>query len=242
MGPLVYVLPVHNEEPFLAASVARARASLDRFPGSAVILVENGSRDRSWDLSQSLEASDGTRVYAFRELSAGIGYAYHRGLTEALARFGPLESVWAVLTAADLPFGFSDLDAALTHIAPRSSSRMLMGSKAHPESTFESGPKRRAMTVAYRLARRLALGMRVGDSQGTVFLRLDFAATLVPKIKARDFFYTTELCHYAERAGEEIVELPVSPDGILRASTVRSLHDGLGMARELLRLRREDRG
>jgi dolichyl-phosphate beta-glucosyltransferase len=242
MGPIVYVLPVHNEEAFLAANVDRARSRLARFPGSEVFLVENGSRDRSWPIAQELEANasaGGTPVRAFRELSAGIGYAYHRGLTEAVARFGASSSVWTVLTATDLPFGFSDLEAALFHITS-SSSRVLMGSKAHPDSRFYAGPKRKLMTAAYRIARRLVLGMRVGDSQGTVFLRLDLAATLLPRIKARGFFYSTELCHFAERSGERIVELPVAPDAVLRASTVRSFHDGLGMAKELLRLRRED--
>ena len=116
-----------------------------------------------------------------------------------------------------------------------------MGSKAHPHSRIDNGPKRRLMTAAYRVARRMAVGMRVGDSQGSVFLRLDVAAELRPLIKARGFFYSTELCHFAERAGETIVELPVSPDAVLRASTVRSVRDGLGMARELLRLRAEEK-
>lgn len=244
MGPLVYILPVHNEEALLAANVARARVYLERFPGSEVYAVENGSEDRSWPIAQELEASAKkggvTPVRAFREPQAGIGYAYHRGLTEALARFGASSSAWAILTGADLPFGFSDLEAALVHLMD-SRSRILMGSKAHPESRIDNGPKRRLMTAAYRVARRLAVGMRVGDSQGSVFLRLDLAAELLPKIKARGFFYSTELCHFAERGGESIVELPVAPDAVLRASTVRSVRDGLGMARELMRLRAEER-
>lgn len=244
MGPLVYILPVHNEEKLLAANVGRARAYLERFPGSEVYAVENGSVDRSWSIAQELEAASkesGTvPVRAFREPQAGIGFAYHRGLTEALARFGPSPSTWAVLTGADLPFGFSDLEAALVYLVD-SSSRILMGSKAHPHSRIDNGPKRRLMTAAYRVARRMAVGMRVGDSQGSVFLRLDVAAELRPLIKARGFFYSTELCHFAERGGETIVELPVSPDAVLRASTVRSVRDGLGMARELLRLRAQEK-
>lgn len=247
MGPLVYILPVHNEEALLAANVARARLYLERFPGSEIYPVENGSDDRSWPIAQELEAtakngegSAVTPVRAFREPQAGIGFAYHRGLTEAVARFGPSRSAWAILTGADLPFGFSDLEAALVHIGG-SSSRILMGSKAHPHSRIDNGPKRRLMTAAYRVARRLAVGMQVGDSQGSVFLRLDLAVELLPKIKARGFFYSTELCHFAERRGETIVELPVAPDAVLRASTVRSVRDGLGMAKELMRLRREDK-
>jgi len=80
--------------------------------------------------------------------------------------------------------------------------------------------------------------MNVGDSQGSVFLRLDLAAELISKVQARGFFYSTELCHYAERAGEEIVELPVVLEAAQRASTVRPGRDGFTMARELWRLRK----
>jgi glycosyltransferase involved in cell wall biosynthesis len=248
LGPFVYVLPVHNEEALLARNVERARTYLERFPGSWVLAVENGSRDRSWAVAQELEAraqaSGQTPVAAFREPEAGIGFAYHRGLTEALGRVGPSPSAWAILTGADLPFGFSDLEAALVHLgAPPGpgAPRVLMGSKAHPQSRIDNGPTRRLMTAAYRVARRLAVGMQVGDSQGSVFVRLDLAAELAPRIKARGFFYSTELCHVAERAGEVIVELPVAPDAALRPSTVSPVRDGLGMARELVRLRREDK-
>jgi glycosyltransferase involved in cell wall biosynthesis len=240
MSRLVYVLPVHNEERLLVGNVTRLTSYLERLPGSEVFLVENGSRDASWDLARRL-ASDITGshvpVRAFREPNAGIGHAYHRGLVEALDRLGPSASLWAVLTGADLPFGSSDLEAALIALE-RSDSRILVGSKAHPDSQADTGPKRRAMSAMYRVARRLAVGMKVGDSQGSVFVRLDLAAELVPRIEARGFFYSTELCHFAERAGETIVELPVVLEASPRASTVRPAADGLTMARDLWRLRK----
>lgn len=240
MSNVVYVVPVHNEERVLTANVGRLTSYLGRHPGAEVFLVENGSRDASWALAQELEAKSppGVPVRAFREENAGIGHAYHRGLTEAVLRFGPSERRWAILTAADLPFGFSDLEAALVALE-RSPSRILMGSKAHPESKVPTGLARTTMSALYRVARRLAVGMRVGDSQGSVFLRLDLAAELMPKIQARGFFYSTELCHYAERAGETILELPVTLAVSERASTVRPVKDGLQMARQLWQLRKQ---
>lgn len=242
MSSVVYVVPVHNEETVLAANVGRLTAYLDRHPGSEVFLVENGSRDASWALAQDLEAKASSRVpvRAFREEAAGIGHAYHRGLTEAVARFGVTEPRWAILTAADLPFGFSDLEAALSALE-QAPSRILMGSKAHRRSRAPTGMTRTTMSSLYRVARRLVVGMRVGDSQGSVFLRLDLAAELMPKIQARGFFYSTELCHYAERAGESILELPVTLEISGRASTVRPVKDGLLMARQLWQLRQQGR-
>ena len=237
MPRFVYVLPVHNEERLLADNVARLTVLLARVPGSEIELVENGSRDGSWAVVERLARDDErVPVRAFREADAGIGYAYHRGLTEALARFGPAMDVWAVLTAADLPFGASDLEAVEGALA-QAPWRILMGSKAHRASVVQRDPQRRLMSALYRVARRAVVGMKVGDSRGSVFLRLDLAAVLVPRIEARGFFYSTELCHLAERAGESILEVPVTLEPSLRASTVRPAADSVTMARALWRLR-----
>lgn len=238
MVTLVYLLPVHNEQAVLGQNVARLRAHLERRGDAHVFLVENGSQDTSWTICQELAKQPHTS--AFREERAGIGYAYHRGLTEALDRFGPSDRTWAILTAADLPFGFTDLDAATVHLE-RGTARILMGSKAHPSSAVGRGAQRWLMSQTYRLARRALLGMRVGDSQGSIFLRLDLAATIVPGIASRGFFYSTELCQAAERAGETIEELPVTLEEAKRASTVRPLRHGTEMLSQMWALRQRQR-
>lgn len=235
MFTLVYFLPVHNEQTVLAANVARLREHLAKLEGSEIFLLENGSRDTSWTICQELAKQPG--ISAFKEERAGIGYAYARGFEEALAKYGPSTKHWAVLTAADLPFGFSDLGSALT-LFERGTSRVLMGSKAHPDSVAPRGLKRTAMSQAYRVARRAIVGMKVGDSQGSMFVRLDLAAEIAPKVESRGFFYSTELCHHAERAGETIVELPVTLEASKRASTVRPVKHGTEMLKQLWELRK----
>lgn len=235
MVKLVYFLPVHNEQTVLAANVARLRERLAHHQGAEIYLLENASRDTSWTIAQELAKQPGT--FAFKEDRAGIGYAYARGFEEALAAHGPSTTTWAVLTAADLPFGFSDLDAGMLFLE-QGASRILMGSKAHPESVVGRGAQRWVMSQAYRFARRAFLGMRVGDSQGSVFVRLDLAAEIAPKVEARGFFYSTELCHHAERAGESIEELPVLLEEAKRASTVRPVKHGTEMLRQMWDLRK----
>jgi len=58
---------------------------------------------------------------------------------------------------------------------------------------------------------------------------LDMAARLVPLVKSRDFFYTTELVLHLERLGDRPVELPVTLAPSRRASTVRPLRHGTAM-------------
>lgn len=249
----MYVLPVHNEEKVLADNVARLVAHLSgdvssHFGSLHVFLVENGSRDASWRIAEELgkrsaaekSGASGQKhaidVRAFREPNAGLGWAYQRGLEEAIATFGPSKDHWAVLTAADLPFGFSDLEAALPTFEDPSA-RIMIGSKAHPRSVAGRAANRRLMSLVYRVARRVTIGMRVRDSQGSVFVRLDFASELLPRIESRGFFYSTELCYFAERRGEIIRELPIVLQESIRPSTVRPLRDGAEMAKELWRLR-----
>jgi dolichyl-phosphate beta-glucosyltransferase len=243
MPHFVYLLPVHNEALVLEANTVRLAEHLARFEHATILLVENGSADASFAICERLTGQRGcVRVLAFREPAAGMGYAYDRGLREALAAHGPDPNVWVVLTAADLPFGFTDLEQVVAALEGERETdrpaRMLIGSKAHHESRAGTGFKRRSMSAAYRVARWALVGMRVGDSQGSVFVRLDLAAGLVDRVEARGFFYSTELCFFAERAGERIREVPVVLESQTRPSTVRAWKHGTEMARQLWELRR----
>jgi len=236
--PLTYVLPVHNEETILLGNVARLRSALAAHAGATILLVENGSQDGSAALARGL-AKDAhpVPVHAFSLTDAGIGHAFDRGIRAALALAGASTSHWLVLTAADLPFGFTDLEQALPHLGD-GSGPLLIGSKAHPRSVVRV-PRRRALaTRVYRGLRRAVAGMRTGDSQGSLFLRLDVAAKLVDLVLSRDFFYTTELVFHAERLRHPIIELPVTSAPEARASTVRPVRHGAGMLLALLRTTR----
>lgn len=237
---LSYVLPVHDDEGVLAPNVGVLVDRLAQRVGSEVLLVENGSRDGSWEVAQGLGgAPRGVRVVPLREERAGLGYAYARGLSELVTRHGPSKTRWAVLTGTDLPFAFTDLDAALP-LLEGGASRAVAGSKAHPKSEAWAGSRRFVMSVTYRLARRLALGMSLRDSQGSFFLRLDLVAEIAPHVAARDFFYTTELAYLVESAGERIAEVPVILEAHQRTpttSTVRPFRDASRMLKQLVELR-----
>ena len=240
---LVYVLPVHNESPTLLDKVAQLWTWLDGLDAE-VLMVENGSRDNSWDLAQEIARDAPVPTAAFTEANAGIGYGYDRGITEARNRNGASADVWLVLTAADLPFADTDLRRALP-IMEAGEARMVMGSKAHPDTDIELSTLRSLTTFGYKFARRTVLGMKVGDSQGSMFVRADLAAEVAPKVKARDFFYSTEFCHYVEHGGDRIVEVAIDVVPEVRPSSVKPLKDGTTMAKKLWELRgrtrREDK-
>ena len=224
-----YLVPIYNEEKVLPAT---ARAIVDRLaahPGSELIMVENGSTDSSPVLVEELAAQlnrPGVGVVAAHS-AKGYGNAMRHGIDVASGDM-------LVITAADLPFGFSDLDEAL-RLDPRPS--LMIGSKAHPRSRVAASIQRRLMSQAFRLLRLALIGLRVGDSQGTILVDRDLAGRVRPHLQAGDFFFSTELIAVAARMGATPVELPVDYSTPRAGSTVRPLEDGLRMGRALVELR-----
>src|SRR5439155_13025857 len=98
----------------------------------------------------------GGSVPVRHETSAkGLGNALRRGMEVANAQR-------IMLTAADLPFGFSDLDEALA-LDPFPD--VVVGSKAHPKSSVHVPLQRRVMSRGLWALRRLMFGLDIGDSQ-----------------------------------------------------------------------------
>ena len=223
-----YVLPVHNQEHVIATSVDRLLARLHAFPGSEVILVENGSTDASPALCAQLAgafAGNGVNVRVARS-ETGLGNALRRGI--ALATGDIL-----VLSAADLPFGFTDLEALLA-TDPRP--RLAIGSKAHPRSRTRIPAVRRTMSEAFRLLRLVVIGLRVRDSQGTILIDAQLAREIAPRLRCGDFLISTEIVAWGARLGATPVELPITYSAT-SGSTVSPLGDSVRMARGLFSLR-----
>lgn len=236
-----FILPAHNEENVLERSVQRIVERLGDRPGTEVVIAENGSSDATWEIAERLaRETKAIKVFAYREANAGLGYALQRALEEML-RVHPLpEDRWLVLTGAELPVGFSDLDAVLRLEETEPVPDVVIGSKAHPESRLDNnGIGRRAASSFYRLARLAILGMRTGDSQGMFFIRQEVARPIVPFIEARDFFWTTEFTYYLEKAGRTIVEVPIALERAGRPSSVRVFKHGRRMLKQLVGFRAE---
>ncbi len=227
----VYFVPVHNEAAILAKSVEKLEAALSAYPGSEVFLLENGSSDNSSKIAKSLEGTrQGVTFRAFSTPLAGMGHAYRLGL-QHLPKLDASRRV--VFTAADLPFGFSDVESFL-RVSP--SIPLAIGSKAHPGSLVHRGVLRSLMSQTFFTARRLLLGMRTRDCQGTLFVRGDLIKEM-EKARAGDFFFTTEMTYIAEKKGWDMVEMPVTYVPTSRPSTVRPFRHGKQMLRQLWNLR-----
>lgn len=232
MSPrLSYIVPIYNEEAVIADTTARIVERLASLPGSEVVLVENGSTDSSPALVEDLArhfVDSGVTVVAAHS-AKGYGNAVRHGMAIAS---GDVQ----LLTAADLPFGFSDLDAFLALASPRPD--LVVGSKAHPDTVIANSLMRRAMSLGFRVLRRATIGMRVRDSQGTIFLTAELSRRLQPHLSEGAYFFSTELIALAQRCGATIVEVPVDYSAPREGSKVKPVEDSLAMAKSLLKLRK----
>jgi dolichyl-phosphate beta-glucosyltransferase len=223
-----YVIPVHNQIAELRKTVRLLIARLGHLPGSEIILVENGSTDGSGPLCLALAATYDSEEVAVRVTTSakGLGFAWRRGM--ALARGDTF-----VLTAADLPFGFTDLDGYLG-LSPRP--RLVMGSKTHPESQIETPVVRRAMSSGFGWLRAGLIGLNI-DTQGSVLIQRSLAQMLLPRLHAGDYLIGAEINLWAVHEGVTPIEVPVVYTASGR-STVSPLRDSVSMAVGLLALRR----
>lgn len=100
---LSVMMPIYNEERTLATIL---RHVLERPQVGEVVAVDDGSRDRSWDILTELAARD-SRVRPFRQpQNAGKGVALRRAIGEVRLPF-------ALVQDADLEYDPRDYEALL---------------------------------------------------------------------------------------------------------------------------------
>lgn len=226
---LSVVVPAHNSGAVLDHTVQTLAAALADSPGAEVILVENGSRDRTWQRAQELAARSWAVPVVACQSPVGLGEAYAEGIRRAR---GDL----VLLTADDLPFGMTDVASWRAAGCPAG---LAVGSKAHPASVVPRGFLRRLMTFVFTWLRRLLLDLQVGDTQGTVFVPTAWARGVLPRLVESGYLFSTELLYAAHLQGLAITEVPITleqrPDD---GGTRIKVSDVVQMASGLVRLRR----
>lgn len=231
---LSVVIPAHNSAAVIEQTVRRLADHLSEHDAE-IIVVENGSSDETFEICTRLAENWVAGPVSFTVLQSprGMGNALQAG---AAASSG----AHVLLTADDLPFGFDDLDGA-ERFAAEHEGRVpvvVVGSKAHPDSHVRRGILRGTLTRGFALMRRVVLGMRTGDPQGTVLMDGELIRGLIPDLAEPGFLFTTELVHLVERLGIVPVEVPVrlSEDHDSHGTRVSGA-DVLAMGTGLFRLR-----
>jgi glycosyltransferase involved in cell wall biosynthesis len=197
------VLPVHNEQATLEASVRMLHGYLSAtFPFSwQITIVDNASTDGTLLVARRL-------MYELPEV--GATHLREKGRGRAL-RAAWLASGAEVVVYMDVDLS-SDLAGLLPLVAPLMSghSDVAIGTRLHPQASVTRSPKRELISRAYNRLLRLALRASFSDAQcGFKAIRADAAAQLVPLVADQEWFFDTELLVLAQRRGLRIHEVPV---------------------------------
>lgn len=230
---IFYLVAAYNESKVLESLASQLKAVPQKYPGSQLIIVDNGSTDDSKKVLEKIQKKY-QWCKVFFETEKGMGIAFRRGMRE-LRKLNLSKNDWIAFNAADLPFGFFDLVQFLERQATHPECALFVGSKSHPESRVKRSWKRHLASWCFYLVRFLVLGMKTKDPQGTLFLRADFLY-LVDQIEAKDYFFTTELVYQMEKH-THVIEMPVILAKEVRVSKIRILEDGMKAFKQTVALR-----
>jgi glycosyltransferase involved in cell wall biosynthesis len=204
-------MPAHNEEDLLEKAVHAVVDGLrDRGRTFEVVVVENGSRDRTAAIATGL-AEEVAEVRALSSDEPDYGRALRRGFLSARGHIVVNFDVDYV----DLEF----LDAAVAEVEAEGGPVVVVGSKRGAGASDERAPLRRLVTAVFSLILRYGFGLRVSDTHGMKALR---RAPLLPLVEACRYgtdLFDTELVLRAERAGLPTSELPVTVEELRPSRT-----------------------
>ena len=208
---LSVVMPAHNEEELLDKAVHAVVDGLrDRGRTFEVVVVENGSQDRTGQIAAAL-AEDVAEVRAMAWPEPDYGRALRAGF---LAARGEVVVNFDV-DYTDLAF----LDAAVAGVAAEGGPVIVVGSKRGAGAHDERAAPRRLVTAVFSLVLRYGFGLRVSDTHGMKALR---RRPLLPLVEACRFgtdLFDTELVLRTERAGLRTAELPVTAEELRPSRT-----------------------
>jgi len=222
------VVPVHNEQRVLEASIVRLHRYLTAdFPFAfRITIADNASTDATWLLAKRL-AERLPDVRAVHVAEKGRGRA--------------VRQVWSASDADVVAYMDVDLstglEALLPLVAPLLSghSDLAIGTRLANGAAVVRGPGRELVSRCYNLLLRTVMRARFTDAQcGFKAGRTEVVRALLPDVQDQEWFFDSELLLAAQHHGLRIHEVPVDwvEDTDSRVDLVRTALDDLrGMAR-----------
>lgn len=228
---LSVIVPIYNEEAHLSPSLIALAPHLERLaPGNwEFVLVNNGSRDRSLEIAQEMQAMwPLSQVLNLRE--ANYGEALLQGLTHAKGEIAYVINV----DAWDAQF----LERAFQLMGEHD---LILGSKRLRPEMSELHAYRRALSWGLNAILQACFGLHGTDTHGQKMIYLPRLRPFLAQIQLRRGQFDTELTLRAQRGGLRTAEIPVSireirpPRDLMLKKISRNLVD-------LFRLRKALRG
>ena len=190
---LSVIIPAYNEEGHVQGTVEQVLAALgDRFSDYEIIVVDDGSKDRTGEIAEALAAGNSHIRVLHNSPNMGFGYSYRRGVAEARCEY----------------VGFFPGDDA---IAAGNIARIfeLVGTAdiiAHHTSNLEVRlPSRRVISRIYTRMMNALFGLRLKYFNGPTIHRREVIQNV--KISTFGFAFLSEIMVRTVRSGHTIREI-----------------------------------
>jgi glycosyltransferase involved in cell wall biosynthesis len=223
------VFPAYNEASYLEAAVKKATQALDEFTRSyEIIIAEDGSTDGTAELAAALAQKYPFVKHLHGEKRLGRGTALNNAFRQSSGE---------VIVYMDL-----DLSTDLKHLKSLVDAVKLegydfaTGSRMLPESKVERTLRRTISSKSYNFLVRHMLGSKLKDHQcGFKAFKRAPTLQLLGEVRARHWFWDTELLVRAARKGYRIKEIPVEwKSG--RKTKVNLFKDSFNMGKQVVKL------
>lgn len=197
---LSVVIPVYNEEAILQAAVVDLRQQLIEFGWPfEIILAENGSRDGTVALAQSL-AEKYPEVNTFSAGEPNYGKALKEGILRARGEF---------VVCDEIDLCLMDFYRRSLEVLEHNEADLVIGSKTLAGASDERGAYRHAATMFFNGLLRVTLGFKGSDTHGLkAFRRVALLDVVRACLVDKDVF-ASEMIIRAERTGVRIREIPI---------------------------------
>jgi len=232
---LSVVIPTYNKADRIAATLEAVASHLAAKPyATEIVVVDDGSSDRTAEAAQAVLAGHGAGRVLRRERNLGKGASVKEGI---LAASGEL----VLFCDDDLSTPIAELDRAVS--ALEAGADVVIGSRAHPGSEIRVRQRRPRewMGKAFNVLVRLFVLRGFRDTQcGFKAFRAAAARDIFTRLRTSGFGFDVEVLVLARALGCRIVEIPVVWCDV-RPSRLRIFKGSWGMAKDLWRVRRRSR-
>ena len=200
---MLVIIPTYNEAENIEAMLQRTRRAL---PSAGILVVDDGSPDKTADLVERLAPEVGDVHVLRRPAKSGLGSAYRAGF-----RWG-LEHGFEACVEMDADFSH-DPDTLPDLVAPLEKGfEVVIGSRYIPGGSIPNWSwYRHLLSWGGNRYASVMLGLKVADS--TAGFRVYAASVLrqidLDGVRAEGYGFQIEMTYRARQAGAPIVEVPI---------------------------------
>ena len=200
------IVPTYNE---LVSAPLLVRRIFKYIPESDILVVDDGSPDKTADAIRELQQEFPTLHLLERKTKLGLGSAYRLGFAWGLER-GYEE---LIEMDADLSHRVRDLKKMIDEKELQPNTDLVIGSRWIPEGKTENWSRgRELLSRAANLYVRAMVGLGVKDS--TAGFRIYSASMLkrlnMESIKSEGYSFQIEMTRAVHKLGGKIIEVPIT--------------------------------